>query len=449
MSYWIAEPYAEDDGEIGYTVIQNEKNPKAESRTLHDWKTDKDIYNSLLKEPDYRFWTKTNCTLPGRPDIEKDDQSLMNDTRDSIGRTVGFQDARYEGLAAQWVGCTYLREFCDFAPRNIIYAVTRSGKTRFLRVLSTLSYRGVMFVDPTGPVLYRSIERYHPTIFIDEYQNLNDEQRKNVNNVFYSGYEKGQVIPRCNEKNDVDLFEPFAFISVATKNQLYEDLQNRSILINMIEKKPNERKIDYELARKLRTRWMAQRFRALTGLIEVQPLLDKAWEISLKPIFLNKEIVLDDRASEIAAMLTFPGLICRQYEKCQDTLQLIAASQIKAGDELRETREANVFYAVHAQVKYEKNQTIDGSESADVSKISTRDIAEQYNIDSVIRGDLTEVDKEKGKGVNTKRVTGMLKVLGWDLKRGAHNRSYFVPSTFWQTFELNRKKFGDRGEDND
>ena len=82
---------------------------------------------------------------------------------------------------------------------------------------------------------------------------------------------------------------------------------------------------------------------------------------------------------------------------------------------------------------------MDGRKLRNVSKMTTKMIAEQFNLDLITQG-----DDDSRQQVKTVRVTGMIKSLGFKLKRGPHNQTFFDPDTFPSVYEVDLRKYGGR-----
>jgi putative DNA primase/helicase len=118
----------------------------------------------------------------------------------------------------------------------------RCGKTRALQVLSLLTPRPQPASNVSPAVLFRAIERWRPTLLIDEAETFtgdNDELRGILN----AGHSRaGAYVLRCVGEN----FEPARFSvwapkAVALIGALPGTLADRSIIITMRRKRPGER----------------------------------------------------------------------------------------------------------------------------------------------------------------------------------------------------------------
>ena len=440
----IAEPYAEEDGEIAFAIIENPDNPRVYCERLSETRReDEKLYARLDKVVDKICWTSGDCPLPGEPQLDHDDGELFRDLAHFIAEHVEFTDRRYCSLLAAWVLCSWVQERMRYAPRVVFYGSTRSGKSRALKTLRLLSYRGLDLVNPSGAALFRIIEAYHPTVLIDEYHTLNGDRASEVDILFKGGYECGSKIPRARrEGGEIDLFNAFGFLAVSTKRLPEEDLQNRSILISMLEKRnPGiRRRMDWETARALRTRLLAFRMKALSDAIDLSPATEEAYRVAEADILVNGETVtLDDRGIDTASNLLVP---CCLFNAVDEVLQLVSVSQGRARAELLETFEAQVFFALQAVVKTARTNDLESNPTIDAARISTRDIADQLNQDLKTQGEA----ETNSNPVPTRRVTRAMQVLGFGIKRGAQNLSYISPADFNAVYQSNLMKFGVRFE---
>jgi hypothetical protein len=146
----------------------------------------------------------------------------------------------------------------------------RSGKTRALEVLESLSYKALRVVDPSEASLFRSIELLRPTLLIDESQVVDE----NVRAVMASGYRYGSKImrvidPEADGFNGIRFFDTFAFIIYASREEPPSDILSRTVVVHCEKNlRPTLKRIDEARALDLRTRWLAQKL-YLFGKVQV------------------------------------------------------------------------------------------------------------------------------------------------------------------------------------
>jgi putative DNA primase/helicase len=152
-------------------------------------------------------------------------------------------------VVALWIAMTWVHDVA--AVHSPILLVTspepNSGKTTLLGVLSFLVRRSVRSVGISAAALYRAVEKWKPTIMVEEADTAfveNDDLRQVVN----SGWTRGDGVLRCDgENNDPYLFPTFCPKAIGMKGRKLPDtIMSRAIVIEMARKKPSERAIDFE-----------------------------------------------------------------------------------------------------------------------------------------------------------------------------------------------------------
>jgi len=429
VDFWLNK-----DGELGVICIDGSANNVSYTCTLDDLKaTNPKIYRSVMAK--YVFplpFTEVNIQLPYKPDIESEDTELYDDMRKYAYDHIQFiHDCEYDSFVA-WPLLSHIMDAVNFSPRQIFKAVTASGKSRALEVSMNLSYRPMIVTNPTGATLWRTIEKYHPTIFIDTYHDLAGINRSDADHVFEDGFTRGRRVPRCNINLEVEFFDTFAPMAIATKEEVDEDFENRAINYQLVK---NTREvnadIDFEAGRKLRTRELAFRYQCATDVIDLAPVRKKAKEIVDKPVKLDgKNIILESRTREIARSLMLPAI---KFGHADAVLEVLALSQESAKDSLLVTPEAQCFYAIQALVNNLNGQSVEC--------MTTRMTTEQFNRDKEDRGD-------NPSGIynsSTRTMTAMIKRLGYPLKTGqTDNTTTFSSVNFEKIHEANLSKYGKR-----
>jgi hypothetical protein len=152
-------------------------------------------------------------------------------------------------VAALWVAMTWVHDQAAF--HSPILLVTspepNSGKSTLLGVLSFLVRRSLTSVGITAAPLYRAIEKWQPTIIVDEGDTAfvdNEDLHAAVN----SGWTRGQGVIRCeSETHEPRLFSTFCPKAVGMiGRRLPAATLSRAIVIEMVRRKPSERAIDFE-----------------------------------------------------------------------------------------------------------------------------------------------------------------------------------------------------------
>lgn len=460
------EPFVHDNGELG--LIIPKWDPSDCIKTFREWgEFDKNRFKGLEDA-----WTKkiSNLiwSLPGKPDLEKDDPRLMDDLIDYIKGFVEFPNDKLYPAFASWIISSYIIEWLDHATRIVVVAPTEHGKGRVLKIAKLLSYRGAYLGDPSLAVIYRLTSWDRATILIDEFQDiLPEETRIRLMNAFKLGFDVGAVIPRMNNDNsDYDNFRTYSFWLITSKNLSYpEDVINRSIVINMRKRTRelrSEPKDDDE-ARSLRTRLLAFRIRAFLNIVDLEPIKTQIdqflkGEFSQKTSNIENPLVnvdLSDRTRDKARSLLIPSMI---YGHSNEIMDVLVESQIRAKDEQRNTIESQVFYALQsvlvAQAKLSEKEIeeLDGLRKVDeenvrkrilraVKSISINEITEQFNSDIESREKIELKDRSRFK---TRKIGDLIRNLSYSTVQGSGNKSFLQTRDFFSAYRSCINAFGSR-----
>jgi hypothetical protein len=132
---------------------------------------------------------------------------------------------------ALWVVYAHAFESFDTSPILAIQSPTLGcGKTTLLRILEGMTsrpYRAVGFSEAT---VFRLIERWQPTLLVDEADRGKD--REGLIEVINAGLERGGSVPRCvGEDNEVRAFSVWAPKVLAGIGKLNRTLQDRGVVI--------------------------------------------------------------------------------------------------------------------------------------------------------------------------------------------------------------------------
>jgi hypothetical protein len=96
-------------------------------------------------------------------------------------------------------------------------------------------------VEPTGPSVYRTVDREHPTLIIDEADDL-FYRKSDLRAIVNAGWSRGTRIPRQGR-----WYDPFCpkILGTLGKTKLPRPIASRSIILKMWPKKPDEKAEDF------------------------------------------------------------------------------------------------------------------------------------------------------------------------------------------------------------
>ncbi|HWP23515.1 MAG TPA: DUF3631 domain-containing protein [Candidatus Binatia bacterium] len=183
-----------------------------------------------------------------------------------------------EGIcaAALWICYSWSMECFDVAPLLYITSPTkRCGKTRLLEIVALLSRRSISASNITAPALFRLVEKFNPTLCIDEADAFLG-QSEELRGILNSGHRRSNAfVVRC--ASDAEDFEPRIFLTWAPKaiagiGKIAPTLEDRSIIISMKRRAPGERieplrhnqiGVELETLRRKIARWAKDHIEAL------------------------------------------------------------------------------------------------------------------------------------------------------------------------------------------
>lgn len=144
-----------------------------------------------------------------------------------------------------------------------------SGKSQTLGVLSFLVLKPFIAVEPSGPSLYRLIDREKPTLLLDDADSL-FQRKSDIKHIFNAAWTRGVKVSRVVQGVTV-WFDPFCPKAISLLGALPRTLAGRSIIIKLQTRMAAEKVEDFtysdddefaNLRRKL-ARWSADNAAAI------------------------------------------------------------------------------------------------------------------------------------------------------------------------------------------
>jgi hypothetical protein len=156
---------------------------------------------------------------------------LISDIKNYISRHYDLA-LRELKICAYYILLTYLADFLFEVPYLHPQGASGSGKTRFGEVMTFASYRPFVCFTATEASLFRAIDRYKPTVFLDEF-NLQDSSDSNgIMQVLNAGWSKTGKVRRCNDSGEIENFSPFGCKLIASLQKMQSDaLESRCVAI--------------------------------------------------------------------------------------------------------------------------------------------------------------------------------------------------------------------------
>ena len=145
-----------------------------------------------------------------------------------------------------WIIATHLAELFDcFAYLAALSPTKRCGKTRMFEVIELLAYHAWRGTAPSPATLFRMMAT-NPTLLLDEVEIFNtknkSESAQTILAILNAGHRRGASIPRCDgPQHGVKLFPVYGPKAFAAIGRLPETLSDRSIIIAMQRRTPQQR----------------------------------------------------------------------------------------------------------------------------------------------------------------------------------------------------------------
>jgi putative DNA primase/helicase len=200
-------------------------------------------------------------------------QELLQDVSHLLRRYVVM--GAHEAVAVTaWVAFTWVHDSFMISPILCFCSPEkRCGKSTSLSILHRLVRRPLAAVNISPPALFRAVERFYPSLLIDEGDRFLEGDEENIGLLDSGHFRPLARVLRCvGEKQEVRQFKTWAPKAVGIIGTLPGTLQDRSIIISMQRKSQEEQverlRADREdeafgiLRRKL-ARWAADNAEAL------------------------------------------------------------------------------------------------------------------------------------------------------------------------------------------
>jgi hypothetical protein len=125
------------------------------------------------------------------------EQELWDEIRQYLYDHIDISEG-YDALTA-WLLSSWIPEKWHAVPYLFFYGPPASGKTWALEVLASIGFRPFMSASATLASVFRVIDQWHPTMFLDETEVYMKKDRDEILNLLNAGYRKGFPAVRVEE----------------------------------------------------------------------------------------------------------------------------------------------------------------------------------------------------------------------------------------------------------
>jgi hypothetical protein len=149
-----------------------------------------------------------------------------------LGRYLEMTPHQFVAVSL-WIAHTFVYQRFTVTPRLMVTSPVRGcGKTTLLDLLEALCLRPLKSDSITAASIYHAVDRDHPTLLIDEADNLGLAFNGVLRAVLNSGHRRGGKITRYHS-GQARSFSTFAPVAVAAIGTLPLPVMHRSIVIHM------------------------------------------------------------------------------------------------------------------------------------------------------------------------------------------------------------------------
>jgi hypothetical protein len=180
---------------------------------------------------------------------EVDGAELLDETAKAVREYLILSQRQADALAL-WANFTHTFEAFDFSPKLVVRSPEkRSGKTRLVEVVERVARRPFYVSGISPAALLRVIEQHAPAMLLDEIDALmkgDAEMTEALRGMINSGFTRAGAQFVKNVPTRDGGFEPRAFSTwcpmlLAGIGSLPDTVADRSIIIEMMRKRPDER----------------------------------------------------------------------------------------------------------------------------------------------------------------------------------------------------------------
>jgi putative DNA primase/helicase len=179
-------------------------------------------------------------------------RALLESVSTQIQRFIIFHQPEAATVIALWTCFAWVHDVAEYSPILAIQAAdSEAGKTNTCRAIALLTPRSHMIVNPTGPSFYRYIDRFNPTMVVDDADRLL-ARRDDLAEIINASWSRGACVDRTDPNTgrvvSYNIFCPKVLNGIDLMPHLRPATRTRCITIQMWRKLPHEQITDFREA---------------------------------------------------------------------------------------------------------------------------------------------------------------------------------------------------------
>ena len=169
-------------------------------------------------------------------EVHVDPEKLLERIAHIYDRFMDFPEPGTPLILALWSIGTYFYKLFETYPYLYIHGTKGSGKTKCMLVAHYLCFNSLMGSDISKAALFRTVEGYSPTVFIDEAEQLKGRKMdEELVRLLNAGYKRGSSVARVDTQTyDVQFFDIYSPKMLAGIKGLDSVLEDRCIEVTLI-----------------------------------------------------------------------------------------------------------------------------------------------------------------------------------------------------------------------
>jgi hypothetical protein len=235
---------------------------------------------------------KTPLTHPPAPTPYENEELLYSQVRDFIYQHLDLVNPLGYDVLTSFAFMSWIPELFDFTPYLGFFGREAVGKTRALEILNQLCFRAWFTTGLTTATLFRLVEKFQPTLLLDESEFLTSEEKTQLIGLINAGQRRGVFIPRMKEDStEPEFFNVYCPKVLSGTQELKRTTSSRMITFTMTKNiRPIPRTIDKTEASKLRSQLLMWRFQTIAKMKDSLTLEQKLAMAELKATTEFKEL---------------------------------------------------------------------------------------------------------------------------------------------------------------
>lgn len=212
---------------------------------------------------------KTPLTHPTKALEYESLEQLWKDVKNYVHKHLDISNPLGYDVFVAFIFSTWVSELFDFTCYLGFYGREAVGKTRALELLKELCFRAWLTTGITVATLFRLIERFNPTLLLDESEFLTTQERKELIGLINAGQRRGIMIPRMKGEHadEAEFFSVYSAKAIAGTEQLKRTTTSRMITFTMTKNiRSVPRRVDKKEGLRLRNQLLMWRFRTIAQL---------------------------------------------------------------------------------------------------------------------------------------------------------------------------------------